>query len=93
MFNLKNISMNLEKKSKKSIMLIVMLLLCNALVAQDSITFTWQSSHRCLGGKLDYGYLDIRATNGEQFTIDWGDDSPVETRMGLGDTNIHLFHT
>jgi len=73
-------------------MLIVMLLLINTLVAQDSITFSWQSSHRCLGGKLDYGYLVIRATNGEQFTIDWGDDSPIEAKIGLGDTNIYLFH-
>jgi len=84
--------MNSNKFFKKSIILIVMMLLLNALIAQDKITFTWQGSHRCLGAKLDYGYFDIRATNGEQFTIDWGDGTPIETKIGLGDANIYLHH-
>ena len=77
---------------KKSFLLIAMLLLCNALVAQDKITFTWQSSHYCHGLILMSGEFEIRATNGEQFTIDWGDGSPVQTITGLGNTNICIGH-
>jgi len=84
--------MNQNRIFKKSILSILMMLLINVLVAQDKITFTWQGSHRCLGAKLDYGYFDIRATNGEQFTINWGDGTPTETKIGLGDANIYLHH-
>ena len=82
--------MNANKFLKKSSMLIVMLLLCNALVAQDKITLTWRSSH---GDYLPHGgNFVIRATDGELFTIDWGDDSPIETQTGLGNTDIYLTH-
>ena len=80
--------MNSNKFSKKSIIFAVILLLCNALVAQDTIKFTWQNSH----GYADYfgGSVVIRATDGEQFTINWGDT--IETKTGLGDTDIHLWY-
>ena len=70
-------------------MLVIMLLCFNTLTAQDKITFTWQGGH---GGNNFSGSLVIRATNGEFFTIDWGDDSPIETKIGMGNTDIYLFH-
>jgi len=81
--------MNSKIILRNSIMLIVMLLLFNTLVAQDKITFTWQGSH---GGYYLPGHLVIRVTNGEEFTIDWGDDTPIETKTGLGSTDIYLSH-
>ncbi|MDR2085507.1 MAG: T9SS type A sorting domain-containing protein [Bacteroidales bacterium] len=85
--------MNSNKFSKKYLILIFILISHIQLTAQDSITFTWQSSHRSIGAKLSYGEFDIKATNGEQFSIKWGDDSPIETIVGLGDANIHLYHS
>ena len=69
----------LLQKFTNGIALILMLLLCNTLVAQDRITFTWQSSH----GYFLPGLITIRATNGESFTIDWGDSTSIETKTGL----------
>jgi len=63
-------------------MLIVVLLFCNASIAQDKITFVWEGGHE----------LIIRATEGETFTIDWGDDTPIEIKTGLDTANIHLLH-
>lgn len=71
-------------------MFIVMLLLCNAVVAQDRIILTWRSSHA--NQQPSGSDLVIRATNGEPFTIDWGDDTPIETTTGLGNIDILLTH-
>jgi len=81
-------NMNSNRFFKKSIMLFLILLSFNALVAQDRITFTWKGSH---GGYV-YGGLVIKATDGELFTINWGDDTPIETKTGLGNTDIYLYH-
>jgi hypothetical protein len=89
MFNFKKIiNMNPNRFLKKSLMLMVTLLLFNTLIAQDRITFSWHGSH---GGSLISGNFVIKATNGEQFTIDWG-DSIIETKTGLGDAKICLMH-
>ena len=82
--------MNLNNNFKNSIILILMLLSFNALVAQDKITFSWKSSHG--DGWPSGGDLVIRATDGEEFTIDWGDSTAIETKTGLGNTNIPLRH-
>ncbi|MDR2408863.1 MAG: T9SS type A sorting domain-containing protein [Bacteroidales bacterium] len=80
--------MNSNRYLKKSLMLMGMLLLFNTVIAQDRITFSWHGSH---GGSLTSGNFVIKATNGEQFTIDWG-DSIIETKTGLGDAKICLMH-
>ncbi|MDL2238622.1 T9SS type A sorting domain-containing protein [Bacteroidales bacterium OttesenSCG-928-K03] len=85
--------MESNKFLKKYLTLIVILISFTQLSAQDVITFTWQSSHHSDGAMLDYGFFDIKATNDEQFFINWGDDSPIETIVGLGDTKIHLYHS
>ena len=77
--------MNTNKIFRKSIMLVIMLLCFNALTAQDKITFVWE-------GYYIYGKLTIRATEGETFTIDWGDETPVEIKTGLDTTDIQLLH-
>ena len=67
-----------------------MLLCFNTLTAQDRITFTWQGSRGGIPSMSND--LIIRATDGEQFTIDWGDDTSIETKTGLGNTDIALSH-
>ena len=83
--------MNTNKFLKNSMMLFTMLLLSHAVIAQDRIIFTWQGRD---GGSVPFMFdnLIIRATDGEQFTIDWGDDTPIETKTGLGITDIDLIH-
>jgi len=55
-----------------------MLLICFfafsfSLIANDTISFTWKGGH-----------FKIIASENEQFTIDWGDGSAMETKSGTG---------
>jgi len=82
--------MNPNSFFKKSTMLIVILILCNPLIAQDKISLTWRSSH---GNYPPSGaYLFIKVTDGELFKIDWGDGTPIEIKTGLGNIDIPLMH-
>ena len=68
---------NMKTQNPKFIILIICFLAFSFnAVAQEIIqfttTFTWAT----------YGEFTITATSGKQFTVDWGDDSDIETITG-----------
>jgi len=65
--------------------LIILLACCFAVVhnltANEAISFTWQ------GAQYGKGFY-ITATNGKQFTINWGDGSAIVTKTGTGGSQV-----
>jgi hypothetical protein len=59
-------------------------LLSSKLVAQDQIKFTWYT----IGEKN----VTIRATDGGIFTVNWGDGTETETKIGSMYNEIELSH-
>jgi len=55
-------------------------------MGNDTIRITWKG-----GGSGNWKTLDITATKDEQFTVDWGDGSAIETKIGK-DYGIYLSH-
>ena len=70
--------------------LIIALTLNVKLLAVDQIIFTWQFD--VLSSTLNKR-VKIRAIEGESFTVNWGDNSEIVTKIGAGDTDITLIHT
>ena len=62
-----------------------------SIIANESIKFTWKGSTSSTSVTNNKSF-DITATNGKQFTIDWGDDSDIETITGTGNEQ-NLNHT
>ena len=78
-------------KTKKSQFLFLLLgsMLCNInVLANETIKFTCQVASEANTQK----YFSIAATNGKQFTVDWGDDSGIETITGIGNLS-EIGHT
>jgi len=65
----------------KKLYLILAMCFATSAFAQDVITFEWKANRA--GNNLNA--ISIKATKDEQFTIDWGDGSSIQTFMGLGD--------
>jgi len=59
-------------------------LLSSKLVAQDQIQFTWYT----IGEKS----VTIMATDGGIFTVNWGDGTETETKIGSMYNEIELYH-
>jgi hypothetical protein len=81
--------MKSNKFSKIGITLFAALtLFCGNLVAQDVITLTWQATAN------SNKFITIEDTKG-QFTVDWGDGTPIETKASKGkqDTLNHTYAT
>ena len=84
--------MNVNKFFRTRIMLIFILASVQ-LAAQDTITLTWRAEG--ISTKLS---LDIQATYGKAFTVNWGDGT-IETKTGIekdleGQSNyLSLIHT
>ena len=64
------------KKNKTIITLLFFLTYCVIATANESITFTWRGA--------SYSYVTVWGTIGKQYTIDWGDGSPLETKTDNG---------
>ncbi len=83
--------MRTSKLCKSGIMLLLAVVLCCVkVVAQDQIAFTWHAN----GEKIIYR---TQATNAEEFYVNWGDGSAIDTETGLGYdggayTNVQLTH-
>jgi Leucine-rich repeat (LRR) protein len=65
----------------------LLVLFSGKLVAQDTIRFTWAAT----AGVSKSVY--IQATGGKTFTVNWGDDTTIETKTGNGGAYISLSHT
>jgi Leucine-rich repeat (LRR) protein len=72
---------------KKLSLLLLSFALYASVWAQDVITFEWE-----VDVDMNEKSLDISATNGKLFTVNWGDGS-IKTYIGNGDENIHLNKT
>jgi len=61
----------------KGLVLVLCLCACGfSAVAQEKISFAWEGFY--------WNVFGITATNGKQFTVDWGDGSNIETITGTG---------
>ena len=69
------------------ILLTVLIGLPILIIAQDVITFEWEP-RECSEYRNE---VHLQATGGQEFTIDWGDGSEVETETGTG-KKTHLTH-
>ena len=75
--------MDLNKLLKSGIVLTIAILFNFRLVAQETITFTWDT----FGGKFE-----LYGTANKEFTIDWG-DSIIETKTPNGGFIEHIYAT
>ena len=76
--------MTAYRKSNSLRMIRLLLILVFAFIgtfsamAQDAIVFTWDVESNSNKN------VSIQATNAKEFTINWGDDTAIETQIGLG---------
>ena len=78
-------------KSKLITLLLCCVAYCSNVVASESIKFTWRGSTSSTSVTSNKSF-DIAATDGMQFTVDWGDGSDIETITGIGNEQ-NLNHT
>jgi len=62
------------------------------LMANEVIKLTWSAISIGKGSYIYYKSTTIIATENKTFTVDWGDGSNIETKIGTGDKQI-LSHT
>jgi len=63
----------------KSLLILVFAFICSfGAMAQDVITFMWDVESNVNKS------VSIQATDAKEFTINWGDDTAIETQIGLG---------
>jgi hypothetical protein len=74
---------------------IILIVCCIAfslnLMANEVITITWKPVSSPYG-PIYYKNISITATINKNFTVDWGDGSNIETKIGTGDKQI-ISHT
>jgi len=75
--------MKKTRKNKILFMLMCFSTYCFTVSANESMSFVWKGDQ--------YSCFVIEAPYGKQFTVDWGDGSPVETKTGPGGC-AYIFH-
>ena len=81
--------MKTHRNFKNTVLAAALFACCLTAIANDTIRLTWYEDYF-------YGYtryLSITTTVGEQFTIDWGDGSDIDTITSVGGHNFsHIYY-
>jgi len=82
---------NINMKPNRILLIVCYIAFSLNLMANEIITFTWRAVSSPYG-YVYYKNISITATLNKSFTVDWGDGSNIETKMGTGNKQI-LSHT
>jgi len=76
--------MKKTRKNKILMMLMCFSAYCFTVSANESISFVWK-------GGIYNNSFSIGIDDGKQFTIDWGDGSPIDTMSSFGNSTNHFY--